>query len=343
MIIVKIDVMPIWGTASTWTKDNVMVDSEAPVPSETLFDNQFQMDDLQVFDDKTLCTMLEQESFGLTLESLAYSLHGASEQLVKRVTHCLSPSQRHQFLCFFLLPISPERVEQTRRYLLDNLFWELTYWKTPELYEELIQGERLHPGIFQQLAQDIRGKVVLDAGAGSGRASLECLRYGASLVHAVEPSPGLLGILRQKITQQPQFAYIIPHEGRFDKLPLADKCVDLALSCSAFTALPEQGGEAGLAEMKRVTRSGGKIVLIWPRREDHTWLVRHDFHYVELPVQQEMRVHFRSLQSAFACAGHFYAHNAAVMRYLVTRKRPEVPFSVIGVNPPRDYCWLNVL
>jgi hypothetical protein len=55
-----------------------------------------------------------------------------------------------------------------------------------------------------------------------------------------------------------------------------------------------------------------------------------------------MYVHFRSLQSALRCARLFYAHNQAVTRYLLTRQQPNVPFSVLGFNPPRDYCWLIV-
>jgi ubiquinone/menaquinone biosynthesis C-methylase UbiE len=135
---------------------------------------------------------------------------------------------------------------------------------------------------------------------------------------------------------------VIPHEGRFDAIPLPDNSVDVALSCSAFTALPEQGGERGLAELQRVTKPHGKIVLIWPRVEDRRWLEAHGFHYVSLPVQQEMSVHFRSLRSALHCARLFYARNQAVQHYLLTKQKPDVPFSVIGMNPPRDYCWRNV-
>ncbi len=101
-------------------------------------------------------------------------------------------------------------MEQAQRQVLDGLFWELTYWKTPELYEELTEGERLHPGIFEHLHPDLQGKTVLDAGAGSGRASLECIRYGAKLVYAVEPSPGLLHILEQKLGHRVGNQQVIP-------------------------------------------------------------------------------------------------------------------------------------
>ena len=111
---------------------------------------------------------------------------------------------------------------------------------------------------------------------------------------------------------------------------------------AAYSHEENRADAAQLAEMLRVTRPGGKIVLIWPRREDRAWLSARGFRYVALPVQREMCVHFRSLQSALHCAQRFYAHNKAVARYLLSQQQPEVPFSVIGINPPRDYCWLNV-
>ncbi|HEV2581819.1 MAG TPA: methyltransferase domain-containing protein, partial [Ktedonobacteraceae bacterium] len=135
---------------------------------------------------------------------------------------------------------------------------------------------------------------------------------------------------------------IITCRGRFDALPLQDESVDLALSCSAFTANPEQGGEPGLAELQRVTRPGGKIVLIWPRIEDHNWLTSHGFTYVALPMPQVMTVRFRSQQSALACVRRFYARNQALAPYILNRGAPEIPFSVLGINPPHDYCWRTV-
>jgi ubiquinone/menaquinone biosynthesis C-methylase UbiE len=168
------------------------------------------------------------------------------------------------------------------------------------------------------------------------------LRHGAKQVYAVEPSPGLLRILQQKLAGQVATGQVVVLHGCFDKLPLGDDCVDVALSCSAFTAGPEQGGEPGLVELRRVTKRGGKIVIIWPRTQDYEWLAAHGFQYVALPMQQDLQVHFRSLASALRCAKRFYAHNENVIRYILKRGQPEVPFSVLGFNPPRDYYWLRV-
>src|SRR3989440_6998161 len=306
------------------------------------FENPFHMEDMMVFDDATLQSILCGNGFGLTVEKLAYSLRGMPKELVRRIIDNMQTEKRASFLAEFQHTISEDQVEAARHEVLDKLFWELTYWKTPDLYEELTEGEQLHPGIFQRLAPDIRGKIVLDVGAGSGRASFECLRYGARLVYAVEPSPGLLRILEQKVGNQPASNRIMLYQGRFEQIPLEDGRVDLALSCSAFTAEPEQGGEPGLAELKRVTKVGGKIVVIWPRKEDYSWLLAHGFCYVSIPLHREMAVRFRSLQSAVRCARLFYARNKSVVRYLLKKRKPEVPYSVLGINPPHDYCWLTV-
>nr|HET6903159.1 methyltransferase domain-containing protein [Ktedonobacteraceae bacterium] len=310
--------------------------------TQPLFENPFSIEDMLVFDDVTMQRMFSMGGFGLTLEDLAASLCGASEQLISRVSRNLPREQQKTLSELLYQSVTSETVQSARRRVLDALFWELTYWKTPELYEELTEGEQLHPDIFRQLAADLCGKMVLDIGAGSGRASFECLCHGAKLVYAIEPSPGLLHILAQKLKQQPANNRIVIQRGSFDSIPLQDDSVDVSLSCSAFTADPEQGGEPGLAEMRRVTKRGGKIVLIWPRREDHAWLIAHGFQYVVLPLQQEMRVRFRSLQSALHCARLFYAHNRAVQRYILQHRKPEVPFSVLEINPPHDYCWLTV-
>lgn len=318
-------------------------DTSDSAQSATLFKNPFSIEDVLVFDDAALEHILGSGSFGLRLADLAQSMYGASATLVERIKSNMPCEQRASFLQELRCPLTQEQVEAARCRVLDALFWELTYWKTPELYEELTEGEQLHPGIFQQLEPDIRNKTVLDVGAGSGRATFECVRYGARLVYAVEPSPGLLRILKQKLTSQPSISRrILPRQGRFEQIPLEDGSIDTALACSAFTAEPEQGGEPGLAELRRVTKPGGKIVCIWPRREDYAWLDAHGFQYVALPLDEEMVVRFRSLQSALRCARLFYAHNKAVVSYLLERRKPEIPFSVLGVNPPCDYCWLTV-
>jgi SAM-dependent methyltransferase len=321
---------------------NANDDQNSAVQAETAFENPFHIEDLAVFDDAELCRLFDADACRVRLHDLALSLHDVPIPLLRRVRKNLRWRHRSYFTQELNHPVSADAVKAARKRVLDALFWELTYWKMPELYEELTEGEKLHPGIFQQLAPYLRDKIVLDIGAGSGRATFECLRYGARLVYAVEPSPGLLRILGQKLAQQPVADRVVMRQGDFSHIPLEDSSVDVALSCSAFTAESDQGGEAGLAEMRRITKQGGRMVLIWPRREDYDWLAEHGFSHVNLPVKHEMLVHFRSLRSAVHCARLFYGRNKAVVRYILKRRRPVVPFSVLGLNPPSDYCWLIV-
>lgn len=304
--------------------------------------SSFQLDDLLIFDEAHLRCILEGCLRKMMPEQLAWGMGAASPQMVQRVTNCLSCEQRAQFFRAWQFPIPDDESERARRNLLKQCFWELTYWHTPELYEELTVGEQLHPGIFQHLEALVRGKIVLDAGAGSGRASFECARHGARLVYALEPSPGLLRILKQKVLSTPASERIIPGAGDFAHVPLASRSVDLALACSAFTSQPEQGGEPGLDELRRVVRPGGEIVLIWPRPEDRRWLAEHGFHSLILPGGERMSVRFPSLAAALRCARRFYANNSRLLRYLQKTEQPDVPFAVLGFNPPCEYCWLRV-
>jgi SAM-dependent methyltransferase len=309
---------------------------------ETTFANPFQLADLLVFDEVHFCQILSGCCQKMTLEQLAWGVHDAPAALIERISACLPRTQRRAFYQAWRRPLARSKIEQARQFLLDQFFWELTYWKTPELYEELTVGERLHPGIFPRLEPLLRDKVVLDAGAGTGRASFECLRYGADLVYALEPSPGLLRLLRQKLESRSGGERILPGAGDFAHIPLAGESVDLALACSAFTAESAQGGEAGLSELRRVVRPGGAIVLIWPRPEDRSWLAERGFHYVALPCVREMSVRFPSFAAALRCAHRFYARDQKVLRYLLRRRQPVVPFSVLDSHPPCDYCWLKV-
>lgn len=318
------------------------METSKPVQPEPLFQNPFQINDLQILDDTTWQEVAENKAFGVEIPELALSLQHANPTLRQRILQRLPAAKIRAFKQALRQTASRQEIQAARCRVLDKLFWELTYWKTPELYEELTEGEKLHPGIFHNLKPDLEGKVVLDAGSGSGRASFECVRYGARQVYAIEPSLGLLEILRYKLKTRKAARRIKTLRGRFNSLPLADHSVDLALACSAFTAEAGQGGEEGLQELLRVTRPSGKVIIIWPRQEDIEWLAARGFEHIVLPLKTEMKVEFRSMKSALRCANRFYYHNPAVKAYLHKHNRPEIPFSVLGFNPPRDYCWRKV-
>ncbi len=306
------------------------------------FEHSFDIEDLLVFDDSTLRRILRCEDSNLDLTDLALSAHGASPALIRHLKRNVPSAHLTAFTRELDRIVSPECIEVARQHVLDGLFWELTYWKTPELYEELTDGEHMHPGIFQQLEPDLRGKTVLDVGAGGGRATFECMKYGAKVVYAIDPSPGMLRLLKQRVDLSPYCQFIVVGQGSFDQVPCDTDSVDLTVSCSAFTAEAAQGGEPGLIELTRVTKPGGKIVLIWPRIKDRAWLVAHGFRYITLPVDSAMHISFRSTESALKCAKYFYAHNKAVVAYILEHQSANIPFSIVGIDPPLEYCWLPV-
>ncbi|MEO7018540.1 MAG: class I SAM-dependent methyltransferase [Ktedonobacteraceae bacterium] len=313
-----------------------------PKHNRHIFVNPFQLEDLLIFDAENLCRILTNVIEYITPIQLAWCMYGAPAQLIQHVLTCLPSVEQPAFLHELVYPITSMVIQHTRHLLLDQLFWELTYWHTPELYEELTAGEHLHPGIFEQLEPWLRDKIVLDVGAGSGRASFEAVQHGAKLVYAVEPSPGLRRILRRKRDCAPNIPSVVVSAGDFAHVPLSTQSVDLALSCSAFIAESEQGGESGLAELRRVTRTGGTIVVIWPRLQDRAWLSERGFRYVALPCEQEMVISFASWQSAWRCVQRFYGGKPEALHYLLHAHEPSIPFAVLGFNAPCDYCWLQV-
>src|SRR5258708_4073767 len=96
-----------------------------------MFDNPFKMVALMVFDDTALRNVLTDEGFGLSVDLLAHSLQGSPDTLIRRIQRVLPAQQRSLFQSALLHLLSEAEVKAARQHVLDALFWELTYWKTP--------------------------------------------------------------------------------------------------------------------------------------------------------------------------------------------------------------------
>ncbi len=210
-----------------------------------------------------------------------------------------------------------------------DLAWELLYRLEPELYDRLATAERLHPGVAGWLPCDV-GQIA-EIGAGSGRLTMELIERGQHIV-AVEPALPLRQLLRRKLTAAGHGDRVRVVPGFFDELPLASGFADLVITCSAFTPAPEHGGAAGLAEMERVGRPGGLVAIVWPNHLD--WLADHGYRYVSFPGP--MSVEFGSQHEAVELAQIFYPQAAGEIR---RRGARQVPFEVLGINPPRDLAY----
>ena len=76
----------------------------------------------------------------------------------------------------------------------------------------------------------------------------------------------------------------------------------------------------------------GCVALIWPNHLE--WLAAHGYQYVSFPGA--MSVEFGSYPEAVELAGIFFPDAADKVRRLGRR---DVPFQVLGINPPRDLAF----
>jgi SAM-dependent methyltransferase len=228
--------------------------------------------------------------------------------------------------------------DEARRFALDEhsdprtdvtLAWELLYRLEPELYERVARSERLHPGVIGWLPRT--ADRIVEVGAGSGRLTLELVNRGREVV-AIEPAAGLRQILERKLAKVEHGYRARVRHGFLDALPVANDFADLVVACSVITPAPGHGGDAGLAEMERVCRPGGLVVVIWPNNIE--WLAARNYQYESFAGP--MSAEFASYGEAVELAEIFYPHAVAEVRCRGSRR---VPYAVLGINPPRDLAF----
>ena len=210
-----------------------------------------------------------------------------------------------------------------------TLAWELLYRLEPDLYERLVAAEHLHPGILEWLPPHVPR--IIEVGAGTGRLTLELVARCDQLT-AVEPAALLRERLRAKLAPVTNTRIV---SGFFDALPLADQSAELVVACSALTPEPAHGGDRGLAEMERVCAAGGTVVIVWPNHPE--WLVTHGYRYLSFPGP--MTMDFASPTEAVQLATIFYPHALAEIK---ARGERQVPYDLLGVNPPRDLAYRTI-
>ena len=209
------------------------------------------------------------------------------------------------------------------------LAWELLYRLDPDLYDRLVSAERLHPRVLEWLPRGVER--IVEVGAGSGRLTLE-LTQRAEEVVAIEPAQPLRDILERKLPPADRGDRVRVTPGFFDDLPMADDSADLVVACSALTPAAGHGGDSGLAEMERVCRPGGRVVIVWPNNVG--WLGAHGYRHESFPG--EMYVEFASAEEAAELSAIFYPRAAEEVCRLGAKR---VPYELLGVNPPRDLAF----
>lgn len=109
------------------------------------------------------------------------------------------------------------------------------------------------------------GRRVLDLAAGTGKLTRLLVPAGAEVV-AVEPVAGMRDQLRARLPG------VDVREGTAEALPLEDGSVDVVTVAQAFHWFDPL---VALAEMQRVLRPDGHLVLVWNTRDrSHDWVRR---------------------------------------------------------------------
>jgi len=98
---------------------------------------------------------------------------------------------------------------------------------------------------------------VLDLGAGTGKLTRTLVELGHRTT-AVEPSPGMLGVLAQALPQVPAI------EASAERIPLPDNSFDVVTVAQAWHWFRHPEAER---EIARVLRPGGLLAVAWHERD----------------------------------------------------------------------------
>jgi ubiquinone/menaquinone biosynthesis C-methylase UbiE len=127
----------------------------------------------------------------------------------------------------------------------------------------LLKGrERAFREKIVTLARVARGDSILDVGCGTGTlAILAKKRAGAAgAVHGIDASPEMIARARSKARSAG--VDVAFENAVVEALPFADRTFDLVLSTLMLHHLPRAGREQCAREMRRVTKPGGRVVVV---------------------------------------------------------------------------------
>lgn len=140
-------------------------------------------------------------------------------------------------------------IHSAREY--DLRLWLRTRGRERAFRERLVELARLRPG-----------ESVLDVGCATGSLALAAKRLvGTSgSVHGVEPSPAMVARARRKAARaRLDVTFAI---GTAQALPFADETFDAVTCTLVLHQLGHDSWRPALAEMRRVLRAGGRLLLV---------------------------------------------------------------------------------
>lgn len=164
---------------------------------------------------------------------------------------------------------SSERIREGESRLLKASWpWNLAMAKSPEKWDALPWSSWDPKAIYDHV--ELKGKTVLDVGAGTGQVTIRCAPY-AEHVWALEPVARLRRYIERKMGAA-GFANVRTLDGKLEAIPLSDASVDAAiLSNGSFGWDPLKE----LEELERVTKPGGAILMLGPCNREAIGLLSH--------------------------------------------------------------------
>lgn len=202
------------------------------------------------------------------------------------------------------------------------------YDSRAEEYDALIAAEDADGNLLRTLRElgRLDDAIVADVGAGTGRFA-RLLASSAAHVHLVDRAPAMLEIARKKLLKIASVSFSI-HVGDARSLPLGDASVHLAVAGWVFGHFPHWMAEtwrddvdAAVAEMRRVVRSGGKVVIVETLGTGHTEPRQHpvlDAYFAHLeqhhgferrPIRTDYA--FADAETAASVCGPFFGEELA--------------------------------
>lgn len=139
--------------------------------------------------------------------------------------------------------------------------------------------DRIRETLFNWLAADCRGAVVLDCFAGSGALGLEALSRGARRLVALEKSPAALDNLRRQAARLESGDVLLHGGDALTAITSLDDSFDLVFIDPPYAQGDLRGRAFAALESGGRLRPGARIYFEWPRGEDFelpstnlTWL-----------------------------------------------------------------------
>lgn len=150
-------------------------------------------------------------------------------------------------------------------------------------YDALISAEdvdRALPAVLDRLVR-IDGAVIADVGAGTGRFA-RLLAARAKHVHLIDRAAPMLEVARTRLSGD-GLTNVTLHVSDARSLPLPDASVDLAVAGWVFGHFPHWMPDdwrhevaAAVAEMRRVVKRGGSIVIVETLGTGHETPRKHE-------------------------------------------------------------------